>query len=40
MARKLASIQRIKSLKPIEGVDKIEVAEILGWQNVLEAMVD
>lgn len=33
--RKLVSIQRIKSLRPIEGADKIEVAEVLGWQTVV-----
>ena len=34
--RQLASIQRVKSLKPIEGADKIEVAEILGWHVVVK----
>lgn len=33
--RKLASIQRIAALKPIEGADKIEVAQILGWEVVV-----
>src|SRR3990167_6403004 len=36
MARKLASIQIIKELNPIEGADKIEVASILGWKAVVE----
>jgi RNA ligase (TIGR02306 family) len=30
--RKLASIQKIKSLEPIEGADAIEKATVLGWQ--------
>lgn len=34
--RKLASIQRILSLKPIEGADKIEVATCLGWHVVVQ----
>lgn len=34
--RNLASIQKIKSLKPIEGADKIEVAEVLGWATVVK----
>lgn len=32
--RKLASIQKIKSLVPIEGADRIELAHVLGWQCV------
>lgn len=32
----LASIQRIKSLSPIDKADKIEKAEVLGWQVVVE----
>ena len=35
MERKLASIQRIVDLKPIEGADRIECARILGWQCVI-----
>ena len=35
MERKLASIQRISAITPIEGADKIEVATILGWQVVI-----
>lgn len=34
--RKLASIQTIKSLTPIEGADRIEVAEVLGWHVVVK----
>lgn len=32
--RKLASIQKIKSIVPIEGADRIELAHVLGWQCV------
>lgn len=34
MSRKLASVQKIKAIKPIEGADKIEVVQILGWNCV------
>lgn len=34
--RKLASIQRIKELNPIEGADAIERATVLGWQLVVK----
>ena len=34
--RKLASIQRIKALEPIEGADAIEKATVLGWQLVVK----
>lgn len=34
--RKLASIQRIKSLEPIENADAIEKATVLGWQLVVK----
>jgi RNA ligase (TIGR02306 family) len=34
--RKLASIQKIKSLSPIEGADAIEKAQVLGWQLVVK----
>lgn len=34
--RKLASIQKIKALEPIEGADLIEKATILGWQLVVK----
>ena len=33
--RKLASIQRIYAIDPIEGADKIELAHVLGWQCVV-----
>jgi len=36
MARKLASIQKIKSINAIPNADKIEVAEILGWHCVVK----
>ena len=36
MERKLASIQRIKELSPIEGADRIEVARVLGWHVVVQ----
>lgn len=34
MSRKLASVQKIKAIKPIEGADKIEVVQILNWDCV------
>lgn len=34
--RKLAHIEIIESLSPIEGADKIEVAQVLGWQCVVK----
>lgn len=36
MERKLASIQKIISTSPIEGADKIEIANVLGWQCVTQ----
>lgn len=33
--RKLASIQRVWKIEPIEGADKIELASVLGWQCVV-----
>ncbi len=33
--RKLASIQQISAIEPIEGADKIELAHVLGWQCVV-----
>jgi RNA ligase (TIGR02306 family) len=36
MERKLASIQRILALDPIEGADRIEVATIQGWKVVVQ----
>ena len=32
--RSLASIQRIKEIHPIEGADRIEMVQVLGWQCV------
>ena len=34
--RKLASIQIINALEPIEGADAIERAQILGWSVVVK----
>ena len=34
MARKLASIQKIVNIEPIEGADKIEKLTVLGWHIV------
>ena len=36
MERKLASIQKVVALVPIEGGDKIELAKIQGWQAVVK----
>ena len=33
--RKLASIQEVKSIEPIDGADRIELAHVLGWQCVV-----
>ena len=33
--RKLASIQRVWKVEPIEGADRIELAHVLGWQCVV-----
>jgi RNA ligase (TIGR02306 family) len=35
MERKLASVQKVADVQPIEGADKIEVATILGWKVVV-----
>ena len=32
--RKLASIQRIWQIEPIEGADRIELAHVLGWLDI------
>ena len=34
MTRKLASIQKIVNIEPIEGADKIEKLTVLGWHIV------
>jgi RNA ligase (TIGR02306 family) len=34
MGRKLASIQRIWKIEPIEGADRIELVRVMGWQCV------
>lgn len=36
LMRKLASIQRIEWLRPIEGRDRIELAGVLGWQVIVK----
>lgn len=36
MGRKLASIQKIVAIKPIEKADAIEVAQVLGWECVVK----
>ena len=35
MSRKLASIQRVWKIEPIDGADRIELAHVLGWQGVV-----
>ena len=34
MERKLASIRKVREIKPIEGADAIELAIVDGWQCV------
>lgn len=34
--RKLASIQKVLDLRPIKGADRIEVAQIMGWECVVK----
>ena len=36
MSRKLASVQKIKAIKPIEGADRIEIVQILNWDCVAQ----
>ena len=33
--RKLASIQKISAITPIEGADRIELAKVEGWSCVV-----
>lgn len=33
---KLATIEQISNLTPIEGADRIELATVLGWQVVVK----
>ena len=33
--RKLASIEKVRKVEPIEGADRIELAHVLGWQRVV-----
>ncbi len=33
--RKLASIQKVWKVEPIEGAERIELAHVLGWQCVV-----
>ena len=34
MSRKLASVKKIKAIRPIEGADRIEVVQVLNWDCV------
>ena len=34
--RKLASIQKIRKIEPIDGADRIELAHVLGWQCIVK----
>ena len=34
MGRKLASVQKVKAVRPIEGADRIEVVQVLNWDCV------
>lgn len=34
--RKLAHVEKIASIQPIDGADRIEVATVLGWQVVVK----
>lgn len=36
ITRKLASVQRVTEIRPIEGADAIEVARVLGWDVVVK----
>lgn len=36
MSRKLASVQKVKTIRPIEGADRIEVVQVLNWDCVVQ----
>lgn len=36
MGRKLASVQTVKAIRPIEGADRIEVVQVLNWDCVAQ----
>lgn len=36
MSRKLASVQKVKAIRPIEGADRIEVVQVLNWDCVAQ----
>lgn len=36
MGRKLASVQKVKAIRPIEGADRIEVVQVLNWDCVAQ----
>jgi len=36
MSKELATIQRIDNLKPIDGADRIELAQVMGWQIIVQ----
>jgi len=36
MSRKLASVQKVKAIRPIDGADRIEVVQVLNWDCVAQ----
>lgn len=36
MSRKLASVQKVKAIRPIEGADRIEIVQVLNWDCVAQ----
>jgi hypothetical protein len=36
MTRKLVTVETISAIKPIPGADKIEAAQVRGWEVVVE----
>ena len=38
MREKLAHVERIKSVEPIDGADNIALATILGWKVIVKKM--